>query len=70
MIIERNLNPKAACLRRRTEEKSDDHSGNMNLLPTHDQHSRSHFAQSYTFIQEVRLETNKNRDPFLFIVLS
>ena len=29
---ERNLNPKAACLRRREEEKSDDHNGNMNLI--------------------------------------
>ncbi|CAF4131643.1 unnamed protein product [Rotaria socialis] len=31
-VRERNLNPKAACLRRRTEEKSDDHNGNMNVL--------------------------------------
>jgi hypothetical protein len=30
--LERNLNPKAACLRRREEEKSDDHNGNMNLM--------------------------------------
>jgi hypothetical protein len=29
--LERNLNPKAACLRRREEEKSDDLNGNMNL---------------------------------------
>ena len=29
--LERNLNPKAACLRRREEEKSDDINGNMNL---------------------------------------
>jgi hypothetical protein len=29
--LERNLNPKAACLRRREEEKSEDLSGNMNL---------------------------------------
>lgn len=32
LALERNLNPKAACLRRRAEEKSDDHSGNMGLL--------------------------------------
>ena len=31
-FLERNLNPKAACLRRREEEKSEDHSGNMNLM--------------------------------------
>jgi len=31
-VRERNLNPKAACLRRREEEKSEDHSGNMNLI--------------------------------------
>jgi hypothetical protein len=31
-VRERNLNPKAACLRRREEEKSDDHNGNMNLI--------------------------------------
>jgi hypothetical protein len=31
-FLERNLNPKAACLRRREEEKSDDHNGNMNLI--------------------------------------
>lgn len=30
--IERNLNPKAACLRRRAEEKSEDHNGSMNML--------------------------------------
>jgi hypothetical protein len=30
-VLERNLNPKAACLRRREEEKSDDLNGNMNL---------------------------------------
>jgi hypothetical protein len=30
-VRERNLNPKAACLRRREEEKSEDLSGNMNL---------------------------------------
>ena len=30
-LLERNLNPKAACLRRREEEKSDDLNGNMNL---------------------------------------
>jgi len=29
--LERNLNPKAACLRRREEEKSEDLNGNMNL---------------------------------------
>jgi hypothetical protein len=29
--LERNLNPKAACLRRREEEKSDDLNGSMNL---------------------------------------
>lgn len=33
-FLERNLNPKAACLRRREEEKSDDHSGNLNLMPS------------------------------------
>ena len=31
-VRERNLNPKAACLRRREEEKSDDINGNMNLV--------------------------------------
>jgi hypothetical protein len=31
-VRERNLNPKAACLRRREEEKSEDHNGNMSLL--------------------------------------
>ncbi|CAF0933490.1 unnamed protein product [Adineta ricciae] len=31
-VRERNLNPKAACLRRREEEKSEDHNGNMNLM--------------------------------------
>lgn len=31
-VRERNLNPKAACLRRREEEKSDDHPNNMNLM--------------------------------------
>lgn len=31
-FVERNLNPKAACLRRREEEKSDDHSGNLSLI--------------------------------------
>ncbi|CAF0783513.1 unnamed protein product [Rotaria sordida] len=31
-VRERNLNPKAACLRRRAEEKTDDHNGNMNLM--------------------------------------
>ncbi|CAF3354443.1 unnamed protein product [Rotaria sp. Silwood1] len=31
-VRERNLNPKAACLRRRAEEKSEDHNGNMNLM--------------------------------------
>ena len=30
--LERNLNPKAACLRRREEEKSDDLNGNMNSV--------------------------------------
>ncbi|CAF1208397.1 unnamed protein product [Adineta steineri] len=30
-VRERNLNPKAACLRRREEEKSEDQNGNMNL---------------------------------------
>ncbi|CAF1292638.1 unnamed protein product [Adineta steineri] len=30
-VRERNLNPKAACLRRREEEKSDDINGNMNI---------------------------------------
>jgi hypothetical protein len=30
-VRERNLNPKAACLRRREEEKSDDLNGSMNL---------------------------------------
>jgi len=30
-VRERNLNPKAACLRRREEEKSDDLNGNLNL---------------------------------------
>lgn len=29
--LERNLNPKDACLRRREEEKSDDLNGSMNL---------------------------------------
>jgi hypothetical protein len=29
--LERNLNPKAACLRRREEEKSEDLNGNMDL---------------------------------------
>jgi hypothetical protein len=32
LCAERNLNPKAACLRRREEEKSDDLNGNMNML--------------------------------------
>ncbi len=32
LFLERNLNPKAACLRRREEEKSEDHNGNMDLL--------------------------------------
>jgi hypothetical protein len=32
LFIERNLNPKAACLRRREEEKSEDHNGDMNLI--------------------------------------
>jgi len=32
LFLERNLNPKAACLRRREEEKSEDHNGNMNLV--------------------------------------
>jgi hypothetical protein len=32
IFLERNLNPKAACLRRREEEKSEDHNGNMNLI--------------------------------------
>jgi len=32
VCLERNLNPKAACLRRREEEKSDDQPGNMNLM--------------------------------------
>jgi len=31
-VRERNLNPKAACLRRREEEKSEDHNGNMNII--------------------------------------
>lgn len=31
-FLERNLNPKAACLRRREEEKSDDHGGNLSLM--------------------------------------
>ncbi|CAF1172671.1 unnamed protein product [Adineta ricciae] len=30
-VRERNLNPKAACLRRREEEKSEDMNGNMNI---------------------------------------
>ena len=30
-ILERNLNPKAACLRRREEEKCEDLNGHMNL---------------------------------------
>ena len=30
-IVERNLNPKAACLRRREEEKSEDLNGTMSL---------------------------------------
>jgi hypothetical protein len=32
--LERNLNPKAACLRRREEEKSEDLNGNMNIIPS------------------------------------
>jgi hypothetical protein len=32
LFLERNLNPKAACLRRREEEKSEDHNGNMNMI--------------------------------------
>lgn len=31
MLLERNLNPKAACLRRREEEKSEDMNGSMNI---------------------------------------
>ena len=31
-LLERNLNPKAACLRRRAEEKSEDHHRSMNLM--------------------------------------
>ncbi|UJR25200.1 hypothetical protein I4U23_006553 [Adineta vaga] len=31
-VRERNLNPKAACLRRREEEKSEDNNGNMGLM--------------------------------------
>jgi hypothetical protein len=31
VFLERNLNPKAACLRRREEEKSEDINGNMSL---------------------------------------
>ncbi|CAF4981575.1 unnamed protein product, partial [Rotaria socialis] len=30
-VRERNLNPKAACLRRREEEKAEDLNGNMTL---------------------------------------
>lgn len=35
-IVERNLNPKAACLKRREEEKSDEMPGRSMLVPQHE----------------------------------
>lgn len=67
-FIERNLNPKAACLKRREEEKAEDGpklaaaAAQHHMLPTphYPAIPVSFFLKIYYFINSIKIENTKN----------